>query len=746
MTSYSRRLPRTYMKKFIRRTTERSALLFGLLCTLTLPLQAALTDYTDAQQQSYDVVATELTKQNGTTHSAEGIEPQTYWIDDAAGVDDYSRTGKIDQPWKSITWAMNNIPFDQNEANIVIREGTYSPDVLYFSELRGGSTSEPSPFNLLAYPGEQVVLDGSYVADNNALISIAEAKNITFSGLELSNVIGSGKSVIYMTDADEITLSDNQITNAKWTTDSSLIESPTLTDRLNAIAITGQSTNIMVKNNTLKNLVTGYGDPIFVSETSQATLIDNTITELDASSFTGQRYFVSPEGDDSSGIGTKDQPWQTIHKALFTIPFDEDDATILIRGGTYMIPTAMYFDATRGGSEDKYFTVKSYRNEEVIIDGSLLTEEFSAMASFSSTSYVRIRGLTFANLKGPKSGIFITGTSHHIRIINNKLRDMTWADDADEDEQAPEPSDNLNPIAVIGNHATQAMNNIIIRGNELSDIVPGYSEGIKIVGNVTDFVVSKNHIHNIANIGIVAAGNYDWVVDSDGETIPDEVNHARNGVIRNNIVHDAVSPIANSAGIYLDGARNVLVKGNTSYSNSVGFSVGSEQPGDATGNKLKNNIAYDNTDAGLVVGTIHADAFVNDTTIVNNEFRNNYTKGGYGGELTIQKADDLDIRNNLFSSSSDVMIVVSQPATNLKLNNNLYYGVSNDTDTAVFDWDGIDGVSYVGLSNYQAATCQDLNSYYQDAKTIEYLEQLKQSYEPTENQKEQLEEIEQACM
>ena len=136
--------------------------------------------------------------------------------------------------------------------------------------------------------------------------------------------------MIYIADSSDITLTDNLITNAKWTNNPDEAESPTLADRLNAI-----------------------------------------------------------------------------HKALFTVPFDEDDAKVIIRGGTYNIPTAMYFHESRGGSDGKYFTVKAYKDEEVIIDGSLLTTDFSAMASFSSTSYVRLRGLTFANLKGKKSAIFI---------------------------------------------------------------------------------------------------------------------------------------------------------------------------------------------------------------------------------------------------------------------------------------------------------------------------------------------------
>ena len=716
-----------------------------LILTIASPAQAALSDFTIEEQLAYDVVATELTNVNGVKHLALNIEPETYWVDAINGVDADTETGKINRPWKSISFAMCRVPYEKDTANIVVREGTYTPEVLYFEQQRGGKLEFDSPFNLMAYPGERVVIDGTNV--KSALVSIVDAQKITISGLEFSNVLGAGKFVIYINDSSDIVFTNNLITNAKWTNDADEAESPTLADRLNTIAVLGSSTNIMINNNTLRNLVTGYGEPILIADTATANVINNTITDVDPDTFSGQRYFVSLDGSDDNDSGTKDKPWKTIHKALFNIPSDEDDATIVIREGTYQIPDSIFIQGIRGGANGKYFTIKAYRDEEVIIDGSLIPTD-AAMVSISSAAYVRIKGLTFANLKGQKSGIFISGASNHIRIINNTLRDMTWvADEATQFAQSPGAGDNLNPIAVIGNNATQPIHNIVIRGNELTNIVPGYSEGIKIVGNVTDFVVAKNHVHHIANIGIVAAGNYAWV------GIPSEVNHARNGVIRDNLVHHADSPVANSAGIYLDGARNVTVWGNTSYNNSVGFSVGSEQPGDATGNTLRRNVAYDNTDAGLVVGTIHEGAVVRDTTIASNEFRNNYSKGGYGGEMTIQAVDGLKVHNNLFSSRSDVIVVVpylqelSQPTTtNLTLDSNLYYGSSNNPDAAIFNWEGVDSTSYTGLRQYQAGTCNDLRSVYQDAKTVKYFERLKKNRKPRKQQKDkQLREVKRAC-
>ena len=694
------------------------------LCSLSLSLllaspasHAALTDYTDTQQQAYQTIAQSLSEQNETTLTAELIEPVTYWVDAINGIDDFARTGQIDQPWKSITWAFNNIPFANDTANIVVRAGTYSPAVLYVGQERGGNTEETLPFNIIAYPTDTVVLDGTNVAANGAMISIASASNVSISGLQISNITGTGKSAIYIANSDKITVENNSIHDSQWTTDTAAANTPTLADRLNGVAVVGTSTNITIENNYLYNLVTGYGEPVLVLAPAVAVISNNTMYGNDPEFFENQQYYVSTTGDDDLGIGTLDQPWKTVHKALFSIPFGEDNATINIREGTYQIPTAMFFDVSRGGADGKYFTVKSYEGETAVIDGGLLTTDFGAMVSVSSGAYVRIEGLSFTNLTGPKSGIYITGSSHHVALIDNKIFGMTWADDEGEDESAPTPSDNLNPIAVIGNNATTPLSDIIIRGNEMYDIVPGYSEGIKIVGNVTNFLVEDNEVRDIANIGIVAAGNYTWVLDDAGVLIPADVNHARNGIIRNNIVFNAVSPIANSAGIYLDGAHNVLVEGNTSHSNSVGYSIGSEQPGTAQDNTLKNNVAYDNSDAGLVVGTVHADATVVTTLVEGNEFKNNYRKGGYGGEVTIQQVDGLVIQQNSFESLTDLVIVASQPATNITMNSNTYSSMSADPDALVFEWGGITGTSYIGLDQFQAQTCLDLNSAYAGSLT-----------------------------
>lgn len=138
---------------------------YASLCLLwilstALPVQAALSEYGEVEQLAYETVAEELTRVNSVPHQALDIEPETYWVDSINGIDDYNQPGSITQPWKSIVFATFAVPYEKNQANIVVRGGTYTPQKIYFGENRGGSTSSTLPFNVLAFPEEKVIIDG----------------------------------------------------------------------------------------------------------------------------------------------------------------------------------------------------------------------------------------------------------------------------------------------------------------------------------------------------------------------------------------------------------------------------------------------------------------------------------------------------------------------------------------------------------------------------------------------------------
>jgi len=186
------------------------------------------------------------------------------------------------------------------------------------------------------------------------------------------------------------------------------------------------------------------------------------------------------------------------------------------------------------------------------VDGRLIPE-FGAMISISDANHVTIEGLEFDNLIGNKSGIYVERACSNISICRNEIHNMHWTTDS-AGSRVPSPSDNINPLVILGNSETP-MTDISVSHNDIYDLTTGYSEAVKIVGNVDGFIVECNNVHDVTNIGIVAAGNYDWVGLADAS-----LNHARNGVIRHNKTHKCVSPVADSAGIYVDGARDVPTK------------------------------------------------------------------------------------------------------------------------------------------------------------------------------------------
>lgn len=412
------------------------------------------------------------------------------------------------------------------------------------------------------------------------------------------------------------------------------------------------------------------------------------------------QYYVSTIGNDITGNGSIENPWLSLHKAMNTVPFEQDNVAINLRDGVYVLPTVVYISEQRGGSEVGTFTIKSYNGENAVLDGSLIAD-FSAMVSINNAHYVTIENLEFTNLTGNKSGIYVSGSSSNITLYKNEIHGMQWTKDILA-AKTPTPSDNLSPVVILGNNP-EPMTNISIIDNTIYDLTTGYSEAVKIVGNVDGFLVEGNEIYDVTNICIVAAGNYSWVGLADAS-----LNHARNGIIRYNETYRCVSPIAASAGIYADGAHNLFITENFSHHNTVGFSVGSEQVGNAKGIILSRNDSAKNTQAGIVIGTNTQGAIVEGIMITENEIRGNYTDAIYGGApIIINSAKNITIDGNTISSISQYMITANQAVSNLNLNSNRYKSKTVNAENAVFVWAGITGENYFSFDTYRSITGQD---------------------------------------
>jgi hypothetical protein len=478
------------------------------------------------------------------------------------------------------------------------------------------------------------------------------------------------------------------------------------------------------------------------------------------------------------------------------------------------------FDRTNCGKNGKWLTIKSETPFAAVIRGdSLYKTMFAAIVTFTdSASYIKMENFMIEHIRnnpdstkwkaandppgvfsspGPavmavdndghpaktlygdtvyagrrdvKFGIQIASDCRHITIFDNDISDICWTDAVDpytpdslltENQKKilrnASGADVVGPISIIGSDY-HPMQHIILDGNEVHHCIPGYAEGIAVNGYVDSFIVRWNLVHDIRNIGIVAAGNYPWVVDSANKFFtPANQNYARNGEIMGNVVYNCMSPIAVSAGIYLDGSRNVLVERNVSYNNHVGISVGNEiMNSHSGGHTVRNNICYDNAWTGLVLGSGSAGAWVENVKVLNNTFYKNNTQAvtlipqivnggvvlqngaavpntfGDAGEVITKRLSNSNdapgakviFQNNIIRSRKGIPVVVSDTfktssyttALNrptlknlLDWNYNLYYTEPGNNINYNFYSAGFTGNTY-NFANYKTETGLDSNS------------------------------------
>ncbi len=115
---------------------------------------------------------------------------------------------------------------------------------------------------------------------------------------------------------------------------------------------------------------------------------------LDPPPVTGNSYYVAKNGNDTSGDGSKEKPWQTIQHGLNQLhPGD----CLYVRGGEY---TEGMLTFGRSGRADAYITVAGYPGEKAVILGTgLAVFNFSAGSSWTpkrlfERAYLVVRDLT----------------------------------------------------------------------------------------------------------------------------------------------------------------------------------------------------------------------------------------------------------------------------------------------------------------------------------------------------------------
>jgi|GEM_PF-950791 len=653
---------------------------------------------------------------------------RTYYVDITKPT---NGDGTFSNPWNNLLSGMfGSGQADTSDVIVYFRQGVYhlsADTTIYIGSDKSGSNGHY--FILKAYPGEQVEFDGSRLtADYSYMVSIAGASNIRLQGLQFANISNITAYGVYISGGgSNIDLRSCTFKNLLWNSDTAEAKFPGSLDRnIWPVYIAGSGSlpnNVLIDTSRFVTIAPGYyGNLVTVSgaagTVTQTANVDSNIIYRSAR----YQFYVSTSGNDTTGDGSKAKPWRTINTAVNGAGYDfsvvpaaliDSNITVYLRGGTYNLTNSVYIGHNRGQNK-KWFTITNYPGEWAAVDGGGLTQKYASMFVIDSASYIRISGLDIQHLtndstlttvvggvtlKDVRYGIVIEGNGNHIQIVGNDLHDLKWTRDTTKAKN-PQPNDVLSAITVLGNTNT-AINNLLIDNNTIHDIVPGYAEGMAINGNVDTFTVSANEIYDVANIGIVAAGNYKWVLESYPALLKAN-NQSRNGLIKDNSVYRCISPVATSAGIYLDGSLHVTVQENESYNNGTGISVGNEQDSSTSGGHLViGNNVWANLGPGMYLGSNNPTSTCSDVAVKYNTDSNNFTinpalynraNGHYGtldpagrwAEIVMNRIQHLTFDENEVSSLSNTVLAFTFAQSNLTFTYNEYYTKDNNPCAAYF--------------------------------------------------------------
>ncbi len=408
------------------------------------------------------------------------------------------------------------------------------------------------------------------------------------------------------------------------------------------------------------------------------------VSKNEASNQNGNRsteYIVSVSGDNSNP-GTYQLPWRDINYAC-------NNATA---GSTVNVMQGTYFEQIFVGVDS--ITVQSYQNQNVVIDGSGISN--GAIVEISNKQGVTFDGFEIQNnIHNDAQGILINGKSSYTTIKNCKIHDIHFS--ANPNDPINENT-NSQPLIVFGD-STTPLSHLNIINNEIYNCRLGFSEALAVNGNVDTFNIIGNSVHDVTNIGIVMIGHEQTCSDP-------AKDQARNGICKENITYKCNSPYAANGGIYIDGAKDIVIERNICYQNIWGIEVGCEHVGKtASGITVKNNVIFRNAKSGIALGGYDypsGSGKIVNCVFYNNTLYDNDTLSDYEAEINITYAENCSLINNIvYGTNSDNLLIIqysSVAPVNVILDSNLYYDLVGAANVE-FEWQN---TSYTGFSSWQA--------------------------------------------
>jgi len=430
-------------------------------------------------------------------------------------------------------------------------------------------------------------------------------------------------------------------------------------------------------------------------------------------------YYVATTGNDSNS-GTQSAPWKTIQHAADTA---HAGSTVYARAGTY---EELVRINVSGNPNDGFITFRSYRGEIAVLDATRSTpEDRQGVLTIQNQSYVRIEGFEIRNFRTAEHrlapmGINVIGSGSHIELLNNNVHDIQQTFPG---RDRPGSGGNGFGIAVYGTNATTPITELIIDGNEVHHLKTGSSESLVVNGNVTNFRITHNTVHDNNNIGIDVIGFE--------RTAPDPaVDQARDGVVSHNLVYNITSrgnPAygndQSSDGIYVDGGTRILIEQNTLHDVDFGIELASEHKDRATSYIIaRNNLIYHCHTAGVSIGGYAPDrGHTEHSNVINNTLYENDTSSTGSGEFQMQwNMSDNVFANNIVYAGPHCLISVTKTEVNKSqpqalIDHNLYYCAAGAEAST---WAEVSG-TITGFNNYVQSTGNDQHSRFLDPHFVD---------------------------
>jgi hypothetical protein len=425
-------------------------------------------------------------------------------------------------------------------------------------------------------------------------------------------------------------------------------------------------------------------------------------------------FYVSTTGDDSNP-GTQTAPWRTVQHAADTV---RAGSTVNVRGGVYEELVSI---KASGNATDGYITFRSYPGETAVLDAEHFAPDGrSGILTIHNKNYIRVEGFEIRNYRTAEHrltplGISVMGAGSHIELLKNNVHHIEQNFNG---RDAPGRGGNGFGIAVYGTDAKTPISELVIDGNEVHHLKTGSSESLVVNGNVTNFRITRNVVHDNNNIGIDIIGFE--------RTAPDPaVDQARDGVVSGNLVYSITSrgnPAyrndESSDGIYVDGGTRILIEQNIIHDVDFGIELASEHQNRATSYvTARNNLIYHCHTAGVSIGGYAPErGRTEHCTVVNNTLYENDTSATESGEFQMQwnMVDNVFTNNIVYAGPRCLITLNKSPVERnqppASFDHNLYYCASGSKTST---W-GASSAPVTGFDKHVHSTGNDRHSRFLD--------------------------------